>query len=58
MKYLMENNGFDNEETQTKNELFLQNGYKLNCSKMKIPLILYKICKIGNRHRKCAISRH
>lgn len=40
------------------NELFLQYGYKLNCSKVKISLNLYKIHKIEKSHKKCAISRN
>lgn len=40
------------------NELFLQYGYKLNCSKMKISLNLYKIQKIGKSHKRCAKSRN
>lgn len=40
------------------NELFLQYGYKLNCSKMKISLNLYKIQKMGKSHKRCAKSRN
>lgn len=40
------------------NELFLQYGYKLNCSKMKISLNLYKIQKIGKSHKRCAKSKN
>lgn len=40
------------------NELFIQYGYKLNCSKMKISLNLYKIQKMGKSHKRCAKSRN
>lgn len=42
------------------NELFLQYGYKLNCSKMKISLNLYihVIQKIGKSHKRCAKSKN